>query len=566
MPTDRPRPVHSTTQRSERPQPHRPEPIPTVWLDFETGAGLDNEGRPITPIIGGRRRRPQLVDLLETARHHHARDLVLCGVVPAQPGEWLLPNQRTVARGGEHTPGWVDIGHYLEDFGMGRFRHEETQQRLNVRLAREWFPEPSPEQALDPAKARSAWESLTWVVQQAIKRDWPLMRLPAQTGLNIWKLRAPESYGMEHLDPDIGQEIQENEPQHRFEHYVEGPARCGCGDCLSLIPAGTELGAFAFADGRFMFHGAPPKELGAAPAWRLTRSQAANLFATDPWHPARYRIRFTVPAFWNHVGMFPVRQKSGAARAWHWPNRPGSVHETWADSREVNLAAEWFWQVEILEGVQFTKAASLQPFAYAIGKMLELAETLVVDGQPASPRRRQVVASAIRHMYRTTIGSLARRSRTTSGFATDPSKVPAHAVGGVTPLHGGWIYQVPTLAKPSDADTWHPEIAARVWATSRVQVLSSPTALVTRGRAAGQKRYGALEVAPEQLIGIQGDALYTGEILDWTLPEKLGGGDDGRSGRIRLKGVVPGPLVAPVDWAARQRLSHEAEQRGWTIT
>ena len=70
-------------------------------------------------------------------------------------------------------------------------------------------------------------------------------------------------------------------------------------------------------------------------------------------------------------------------------------------------------------------------------------------------------------------------------------------------MHGDWIYQVPTLAKPSDADTWHPEIAARVWATSRAQVLSSPTALVTRGRAAGQKRCGALEAAPEQLIGIQ---------------------------------------------------------------
>ena len=45
--SDRPRPLHSTSQRTERPQPHRPEPISTVWLDFETGRGLDNEGRPI---------------------------------------------------------------------------------------------------------------------------------------------------------------------------------------------------------------------------------------------------------------------------------------------------------------------------------------------------------------------------------------------------------------------------------------------------------------------------------------------------------------------------------------
>ena len=55
--SDRPRPLHSTSQRAERPQPHRPEPISTVWLDFETGRGFDNEGRPITPIIAGGGRR-----------------------------------------------------------------------------------------------------------------------------------------------------------------------------------------------------------------------------------------------------------------------------------------------------------------------------------------------------------------------------------------------------------------------------------------------------------------------------------------------------------------------------
>ena len=257
-------PVHDA-QRTDRPQPHRPDPIATVWLDYATGAGVDDDGRPLQPILGGRRRHPQLFDLLETPRHHHARDLVLCGAVPAQPGEWLLPSERTVARGGEHTPGWTDLGHYLEDFGMGRFRHEESGLRLNVRLAREWFPEPSPQEALDPAKARAAWQSLTWVVQQAIKRDWPLMRLPAQTGLNIWKLRMPDSYGMERLDPDIGLEIQANDPQHRFEHYVDGPARCGCDDCVPLVAAGIEVPGFAFADGRFMFHGAPPKSSAPRP-------------------------------------------------------------------------------------------------------------------------------------------------------------------------------------------------------------------------------------------------------------------------------------------------------------
>lgn len=143
-------------------------------------------------------------------------------------------------------------------------------------------------------------------------------------------------------------------------------------------------------------------------------------------------------------------------------------------------------------------------------------------------------------------------------------KVPGNAVGAVTQAAGGYVYQIPAPSRPGDADTWHPEIAAMVWAASRTAVLRTPTAKVSRGRRAGHSRYGALEIPPEQMIGIHGDAIYTTKIQDWTLPSTVGGGDDGKTGRIRLKGFLPGPVDPPTDTANRMLLSSEAETRGWS--
>ncbi|MCT1812775.1 hypothetical protein M3B61_11540, partial [Micrococcus luteus] len=41
-----------------------------------------------------------------------------------------------------------------------------------------------------------------------------------------------------------------------------------------------------------------------------------------------------------------------------------------------------------------------------------------------------------------------------------------------------------------------------------------------------------------------------------------GGGDDGRVGRMRLQGFVPGPLKIPEDEAARNRLRAKAARLG----
>lgn len=238
----------------QRPAPVRPPDEAIIWLDYTTGQGLDPAGQAISPIIAGRRKTPTLFDLLETARYARATRIMLCGTLPTGSA-WLLPTQAQIAKGTDPTPGWTDVGHYLDTPPRGRFRHTETQHRITVTTTAEWFGD----RTLTPIEAEFAYKTLTRVIAHAIDRpDWGLMRSPSATGLNIWKQRfdGVRDFLMEPIDPDIGHLIQSTEPQHRFEHYVAGPGLCSCGDCVALITnTDDDMPGFAYADGRFMYHG-----------------------------------------------------------------------------------------------------------------------------------------------------------------------------------------------------------------------------------------------------------------------------------------------------------------------
>lgn len=548
-----------------RPAPHRPIPDRILWLDWTSGRGLDWDGRSVEPIMDSRRKYVRLVDLLETARHHHADRIMLCGKEPSG-WSWLVPAP-SMGSGPEamqkFLPGWVDTGSYLERPARGRFQHVETAQKVQVMLASEWIPG-----GCDPVRGLWTFNRVTEVVAEAIHRDWGLMRTPSATGLNIWKLTAAPSYDMAPMDPTIGALIQHTEPQHRFESFL-ATDRCGCGDCIPLIDS-AEIEGFCYADGRFMFH-VVPKPLGAAPAYMMSGDEAEQLYRQDPYHPARYRVQVTMDEFWMGPGLFPVKHDNPEL-GWHYPNRGGCTFETWVDSHELTkgLASLGVERLEFLEGIRLTKTNSMEPFVGAIDRMLKLTEQLKEGGQDVSPMGKAAVASVIKAMYRSTIGAMSRRARLTSHFTADADQVPADSID-LERVDNGWRYKTRAATNPRDWETWHPEIAARVWGASRARMLETPVAksLLDRDAIIGAdgkrktRTYGLLQIDPEQLIGIQGDAIYTTRPMEWTLPEDLGGGDDGKDGRIRIKGYLPGPLPTPQSTSERQVLSNKAEAEGW---
>lgn len=544
-----------------RPIPKQPPEELALFLDLATGLGVDFNRQPIKAELPGRRKKPRLVDLLDTARLRGVTRIILCGDSTPSNHDWLLPTQAQIAKGEEFTPGWRDVASYLGNPGTGRFKHIETGHNVSISTTRDWFGDT----LLTPTQAQFGLETLRHVVGSAIGRpDWALMRTPSQTGLNVWKQRLDtiRNFVMEPIDPELGRLIQSTEPQHRNEIYTAGAGHCDCGDCIPFIDTDT-IDGFYYADGRFMYHGVAKQSYGAAPAHSLTGEQAAALFARDHYHPARYLVRFTIPDFMPaHIGVFPVKKDTGE-RGWHWPNRPGYVGETWVNMVELKNAIDNAgYAVEFIEGIQLTKTNVVQPFAHSCQVMLDLLGQLH-ESRSIGAAGHDAVASAIKHMYRVTIGSFSRRQPTTTRFAARFEDISNQAIGGTErqTTNGGWTYQVPSAPKPDAEDTFHPEVAAMVWGNSRTRVLrfTQPDPKNNKSRLA----YGALQLDPEHLIGIQGDAIYTTTLDPSWLPTHLGGIDDGKNGKLRIKGILPGPLETPHTLAQRQKLSNAAEANGW---
>ncbi|WP_432489473.1 hypothetical protein [Kineococcus sp. SYSU DK018] len=526
-----------------RPTPWTVRTVPTVWLDFTTGTGVTDSGARVVPKLTGRRKRPTLVDLLDTAHNLAAERIMLTGKLPTtEPGQphWLIAE----------TPSWTSPGHWLSTPPTGRFTHDITGRNLEVRTAAEWFPV----EGLDPDRARQAWALTTEAVKGV--EDMELLKSPAATGAQLWARSLPRTIDPAPLPEDVAELLHRTSGQHRIEHLTTGAAACGCGACRPLVDL-TEnpRGGFAYVDGRFMY-ASLCRELGTGPVTRLTAAQGQELLESDPYARARYRVRFTVPAWWDHVGVLPVAHEDVHA-GWHYPNVPGATGETWADGVEVKLAFDNGWDIEVLEGLHFTKGRLLDTWA----DRLKRARERVAGNTDLDPVVRSAAVGAIRAILIQGIGAFASRGRETTRVVWSAREVPAEAAASVVRHGEAFVYRIPSRKVSGQAAAlYRPELAAQVWARGRARVLECPAALPQRP-GAPRPVVGALQADPAGLLAINGDAIYTTSVPTWSLPTTHGGGDDGAVGRMRLQGWLPS-VKLPATAAERNVLRSKAEAAG----
>lgn len=517
----------------------------TLWLDISTGIGVDDNGAPVKPIIGGRRKNPSLEDLLNTTAQRGATRLMLSGSFPAVSASkphWLLVP----------TGEWQGGGHYIRDDRppTGRFwrpRPDGSTQKVEVRVAREWFGT----DAISPSSAREAME-LTHGVLAGKALPGELGVSPSATGQNVWAYSLPKDLDPVQVSPEIAELIHNTSGQHRTEHLVGGRSRCDCGNCVPLIEAGAEIDGFCYVDGRFMYS-ALCREIGVG--GRMLTRQEAEQWATDQHARARYRVRFTVPDLWDTLGVLGVyREDIGR---WHWPNRPGATYETWVDAVELFTARSYFWNVEIVEGIGFEKARPLDNFAARLLKARERAGALDADAHLI-----EAVESALRAILLQTIGAFHSLGRDRTMTVTSTLEVPAEYQASIRQFGDVITYMIPADVTNRMLAFHHPEYSAQVWARERARILSAPIARYSDPASGEWTRWGALDVRPDQLIGINGDAIYLTQIPRAALPAEQGGGDDGKVGRLRVKGHIPGPMPAPPTTEARNTLRGKAEALG----
>ncbi|GAB3244505.1 hypothetical protein [Arthrobacter pigmenti] len=534
-----------------RPHPWQPKKIRTIWVDYTTGVGCEDNGQRVRPKIGDRRKNPNLADLLDTAAGLAASRIMLTGKIPPTvPGKshWLLVN----------TPGWASNGHWLASPATGRFIREATGEKVEIHTAAAWFGEIR----LSPQQARIAWETTQQVLTHVEPNMGSLMNTPAGTGTNLWAHSLPANLDPEPVTDDIAEEIHHTSGQHHIEHLVAGPSASDHPDCLPLVNPSTtpRIGTFAYTDGRFMY-AALCRELGTGPARRIRRDEAYDLMTNDPYARARYLVKFTVPDTWNHLGLLGVQHPDG--QSWYYPNRPGATAETWADAAEVAVALRAGWRIEPIEGVVFSKhkpssrgekrSVAARPLDTFAARVIKAREAIEAD-QDMDPLLKRAVGTALRAIVIQTIGAFASRGRDQTITVTASFEVPPEYVNSAKQYGNMIAYTVRNQLTDRTRPFYRPELAAQIWGRGRARILSAPAA---NGHSAG-----ALTVPPHTLLGINGDAIYTTEVPPWALPADHGGGDDGKTGKLRLQGILTGDIPTPKTREARDRLMNQASKQG----
>lgn len=570
-----------------RPKTWTPKKAHHLFVDFTTGRAVTwNWERHKVEPSDARRKTPALVDMLNTAHTLECQHVIVCGKVPDMKPDrdyWML----------SETRGWTHEGHWLSrEPRIGRYRNKLSGNLVQVRPASEWFNDAP----VDFLQAKTAWDVLDAELRKITGTDHNgkditagMFYTPATTGVNLWGMLLPKRLrNLPSLDPDIAKQLHNTSGQHRIEHLTT----TGEGDNENEYEvrhfdasATPKLDSFAYLDGRFMY-----SALGwgvGLGAHRINREQAAmNIFDRDvrrgpgvpngprkggrgQYIPAWYRVRVTVPQDWHHVGLLPLKNEN-TDDGWLYPNRPGVQFETWASGAEVKYADDCGWPIDPVEGIVFDKQSLEDPDARGKAKpnvldrwagKLTAARDAVQQRDDLDPEVRQAVAGALRAILLQTIGNFAKRLRGQDVTVSNRLDVPAEYMSTVKQVgKERWTYTTPGREfDEREKANYHPELAVQVWGKARARMLWSPTPTGYEGPTPGM-----LSMDPSKILGVRGDAVYTSEVPRWALPAADGGADDGKNGRLRIKGVLHG-VPTPLDESERNVLRVKAERKGWEL-
>jgi hypothetical protein len=296
--------------------------------------------------------------------------------------------------------------------------------------------------------------------------------------------------------------------QHRIE-WIDGVM-----DPLTGMPPDW-IPRLVYYDGRAMYLGCC-QGIGIA-GGKFKRSEGEDIREDER---GRARVRFNAPDGWRHVGLLPVKDD---AQGWRWPITYAPWHhETWADLCEIRFARSMGWSVEVLEKITWPEARPLDLWAQRLSR-------LYLQHKGAG---NDLLASCYRSIALHTIGRLHnlgyRDDRRVVG-ADDP-RATFDAIESVGP-DGVTVRTRERVDKPEHQ--CHPEWSAAIWAKTHLRVAKA-----------------LMNVPRESVLAVRGDAVYLTEMPTWAggLMPAEGFCDDGKAGRLRLKGQWPGPLPAPRNW------------------
>ncbi|GCE31350.1 hypothetical protein KDA_68340 [Dictyobacter alpinus] len=514
-----------------------------------------------TPIYPARQRVRRLIvyvdvqrgeGVTEAGEHFTFAEQALLSVVLAQipflreAGQvrvWLCGELPTDASGSYE--GWVleralrqwyttgKRGHYLSDERpeetVARYSRRSTDQEIEIRHVYSWFGTEG-----TAGEAREAIQLLTRYLQLVFGDDASAYATPALTFQSLWtRLNRIQKKEFAPLPLPLREQIRSTSGQGRIE--------------LCTLSGLKTLPSLYYYDGIFMYSALAwglPTEI----AYHDTRNEYAGKVA------ARYRIRYTVPTSWSHLGLFmtPREQVTGNPRdrhTWAFPGAEyvGKTYETWVDGSELDVLSSAYltidqgfaaWSVEILERIVFKpekESAQKKPLDGIIEKLATLREKVERDALEAQERTHvfQLVRGGIRNIVLHGIGTFNRSTRNVTYIMGMDEPAPADYTSRREIDEDTVWYSVPTATEGYSQQFDHPEWAAQVWARCRARMIKA-----------------ALTLPRESIIAIRTDAIaMTQEQPVWNANTKRG--------TLRLKWAIQQSVNAPHTYEALDLLQRQ---------
>jgi hypothetical protein len=442
--------------------------------------------------------------------------------------------------------GWHGAGHYLADGDapVGRYVYGPTGREVTMYRAAAWFGEDQAATLTASAARRAA----TWIEKQIEDVRLPgsqrrpagaqMLATPATTGRDILMRLLPAGAEYPVLSPELRELIKATSGQGRME--LLGPT--GADDARTL-PGLTYL------DGRLMYAGLTwGMPDGRTRLWtgealgRLSADEQTRVIAGR----SRWRVSYTVPKDWDHVGLLMTRDDSGG---WWYPSEPGATGTTWAGGSEAMLAIQNGWDVRVHEGMSWGECKALDTWTKTMVAMHGKARADVARGELDADLL-PACRAAVRNMIVTAIGAMAPRGHAVTRTATDPADVPRGVE--VRMVRNTYTWQEDQGLPAWTLRMAHPEWAATVWERARVRLLHGPTGATDA--AGGRISAGALHVPRRDVVAFRTDAIYLTHDPRWP--------SDDKPGRFRSKGSIRTPVPRPYSLSALLSLRDAAEAAG----
>lgn len=528
LPEPEPEPPTSPTSPAQTRQHSARKETRVIYADINAGRAISLSGDTL-PFTANR----SLPELARQIVNDQDTRVFLCGELPVDYEAWLI------------DPAMFDIystgkrGHYLDPKDhtghVARFEHRTTGSKLEIRSMSAWLGD----SAYTVEQARDAVLLLNQYLQRAFTHDTIAYSTPSQTFQQIWTRQnriEKKSYPL--LPQNIRDIIHSTSGQGRVELLTQEHVK--------------KLSELHYYDGVFMY---------AALTWglptELETHDHVGVYAGKV--PARYRIKYTVPGDWDHIGLFMTPKGN---ETWIYPGNihQGQTFETWADGAEIAalidhyspaltnganatkeeirdekerayragmLAAFSAWKIEISERIVFKAEKDSEhkkPLDTITKKLVAMREQLEKDA--CLDTSRSVVYKLVRGMVRNIvlhgIGAFHRNKRDLTIILPKDAPAPDNIIAAPKELGDNlYIYSVPGKVDAYSEQFDHPEYSALVWARCRARMTK-----------------WALSLPRESLIAIRTDAIATTQEVDaWRASEKVG--------TLREKWSIKKSLKAP---------------------